>query len=307
MRTTGDVIKAASAHLGGLSGHIFDVVAVSRPVSPEAAVNLAKIISKLSPLVGNLIEFNVVEFLNDREEFSSLGRWRRQDPGFPDMIFVDSGITPTPGFEVKAWFPLATEITARFKDSQNHFLDDQTYVVLLAWLPEHLIYGKPSIIDVCIVPGASVAAARDRHYHRPPEYLVLEPENTSARTRNLQQTNTNGFIFQGTPDQLEEARRLVGGWGTEGRRYQPTREYQELLRTLIARFPYRLDTNFAKIDRIVHPEIEDFKRRVYGTTVHNLKISQWGPLLRSTDDARLRRALETYLGVKDEDARELLK
>lgn len=307
MKSTKDILGLASTHLEKLSGHIFDVVSVSKPVSPEAAVNLAKIISKLSPLVGNLIEFNVVEFLNDQEEFSSLGRWQRQDPGFPDTIFTSPGITPTPGFEVKAWFPLATEITARFKDSQNHFLDDQTQVVLLAWLPEHLIHGRPYIVDVCIVSGASVAAARDNHYHNPAEYLVLEPENTRARTRNLQQTNTSGHIFQGTPEQLEEARQMVRAWGEEGRHYKPTRAYQELLRTLMARFPYRLDTNFAKIDRIVHPGIEGFKSRVYETTIHGLTVSQWGTLLRSAKESRIQTTLEQHLGIRNEHAEKLLE
>ena len=63
-----------------------------------------------------------MEFLNDQPEYQELGEWQRQDPGFPDMIFVGPTVTPSPGFEIKAWFPLATEITARFKDSQNHFV-----------------------------------------------------------------------------------------------------------------------------------------------------------------------------------------
>ena len=41
-------------------------------------------------------------------------------PGFPDTIFIGPNVTPSPGFEIKAWFPLATEITARFKDSQKN-------------------------------------------------------------------------------------------------------------------------------------------------------------------------------------------
>ena len=155
-----EVLEAASAHLASLSGHVFDLLTVTKPISPSAAVNLAKVVSKLSPLLGNLIEFNTVEFLNDQPEFEPLGTWKRQDPGFPDTIFEGS-VTPSPGFEIKAWFPLATEITARFKDSQNHFTDDQTYVCMLAWLPEQLIFGKPRIIDVCIVSGLSVAKARD--------------------------------------------------------------------------------------------------------------------------------------------------
>lgn len=115
---TNQVLDFSAKHLNSLSGHVFDLLTVSKPVSPDAAVNLAKVISKLSPLLGNLIEFNVVEYLNDQPEFASLGEWRRQDPGFPDAIF-DGSVLPVPGFEIKAWFPLATEITARFKDRRS--------------------------------------------------------------------------------------------------------------------------------------------------------------------------------------------
>lgn len=133
---TAGAIAVASEHLKLLSGHVFDLLTVSKPITPDAAVNLSKVASKLSPLPGNLIEFNTVEFLNDQEDFKDLGEWRRQDPGFPDTVF--DGITPIPGFEIKALFPLATEITARFKDSQNHFADDNTYVCMLAWLASAL-------------------------------------------------------------------------------------------------------------------------------------------------------------------------
>ena len=286
-------------HLCGLAGHEFDVLEVTKPVSPEAAVNLAKIISKLSPLVGNLIEFNSCEYLNDQEGFADFGKWQRQDPGFPDTIFAGP-VTPTPGFEIKAWFPLATEITARFKDSQNHFAQDQTYVAMLAWLPEFLIFGKPTIIDIVVVSGASVAKARDNHYHNPPDYLVLEPGDTTARTSNLQQTNTNGYKFQGTLEQFREAQALVQGWGANGSAYLPTVAYQELLRELIARFPYRLDTNFAKMDRIVHPEIEAFKDRVYGTTFHGRTIGAWNRLLSKGDEAVIKHELETRFDIRDE-------
>jgi hypothetical protein len=276
---TQEVIAAASRHLQGLGDHVFDLLTVSKPVSPDAAVNLAKVISKLSPLLGNLIEFNTVEFLNDCSEFKGLGTWRRQDPGFPDTIF-EGGVTPTPGFEIKAWFPLATEITARFKDSQKHFDDDKTYVCMLAWLPDQLIFGTPRIIDVCVVSGRSVAKARDDHYHNPPDYLVLEPEDTAARTRNLQQTNTNGYKFQGTQRQLAEAQRVVESWGRSGKKYRPDADYQVLLRQLLSGFPYRLDTNFAKMDRINHPGIEAFKERVLAAcrlcvSADGWKVESW--------------------------------
>jgi hypothetical protein len=304
--TCESILSSASLQLQSLAGHVFDLLTISKPISPAAAVNLAKVISKLSPLLGNLIEFNTVEFLNDQPEYKGLGVWKRQDPGFPDAIFEGS-VSPQPGFEIKAWFPLATEITARFKDSQNHFKDDQTNVCMLAWLPDQLIFGKPKIFDVCVVSGRSVAAARDAHYHNPPDYLVLEPENTKARTRNLQQTNTNGYKWQGTSEQFVEAQSIVAGWGPEGNIYQPTAEYQALLRQLTARFTYRLDTNFAKIDRIVHPGVEDFKRRVYATKIHGLSVTQWKRLLSRKSDAALRKALEERFDIRDEDISEILE
>ena len=307
MKTTAEVLERAGHHLNELSGHIFDLLSVSKPISPDAAVNLAKVVSKLSPLLGNLIEFNTVEFLNDQEEYNGLGKWKRQDPGFPDTIFEGS-IAPTAGFEIKAWFPLATEITARFKDSQNHFADDQTNVCMLAWLPDKLIYGKPEIVDVCIVSGRSVAKARDDHYHNPPDYLVLEPEDTTSRTRNLQQTNTNGYKWQSAdPKDLAEARKIVAGWGEGGKAYQPIPEYQARLRELTSRFPYRLDTNFAKMDRIVHADIEAFKSRVLGMERNGMTINKWRRLLASGQEDRLRQSLEKHLGITEVDAESILQ
>lgn len=303
---TADILEAGTAHLSDLSGHIFDLLTVSKPISPEAAINLSKVISKLSPLLGNLIEFNTVEYLNDQEEFQALGEWQRQDPGFPDTVFIGE-VTPIPGFEIKAWFPLATEITARFKDSQNHFQHDETHVCMLAWLPENLIFGKPKIVDVCVVSGQSVAKARDDHYHNPPDYLVLEPEDTTARTVNLQQTNTNGYKWQGTAKQFEEAKRLVESWGADGKSYLPTPDYQALLRELIQRFPYRLDTNFAKMDRIVHSGIEDFKARVLATEQHGMTIHQWARLLGSKSEAKIKKMLSDKFEIIEVDTDEILR
>jgi hypothetical protein len=302
-----EVLCSASLRLQGLAGHVFDLLTISKPISPDAAVNLSKVVSKLSPLLGNLIEFNTVEYLNDQVEYHELGEWQRQDPGFPDTIFVGPTISRTPGLEIKAWFPLATEITARFKDSQNHFKYDETNVCIMAWLPEQLIFGKPKIIDVCIVSGRSVAESRDNHYHNPPDYLVLEPEDTTARTRNLQQTNTNGYKWQGSLTQFEKARKLVDSWGAEGRKYKPTAKYQGLLRQLISRFPYRLDTNFAKMDRIVHSGIENFKRRVLDTAVHGMTVAQWSRLLFRGSDEAICQVLGERLNIQKKEIGEILE
>ncbi len=305
MMNTQDVIKLAAEYLANLSGHTFDVLNISKPMTVNAAVNLAKVISKLSPLLGNLIEFNTVEFLNKQDDFAEFGTWQRQDPGFPDAIFVGN-IQPIPGLEIKAWFPLATEITARFKDSQNHFQFDQTHVAILAWLPEKIIYGKPRILDVCVVSGLSVALARDTHYHNPPDYLVLEPEDTTQRTANLQQTNTNGYKFQGSDSEFLEAQKIVDSWGYEAKIYKPTKEYQHLLRELLIRYKYRLDTNFAKIDRIMHPGIEEFKKRVYRVEVCGMPVKQWNRILSSHQQVTIKKSLQEYLGIKEESIDELL-
>ena len=219
----------------------------------------------------------------------------RQDPGFPDTIFLGS-VSPTPGLEIKAWFPLATEITARFKDSRDHFTQDQTYVCMLAWLPDGLIFGRPRIIDVCVVSGRSVAEARDDHYHNPPDYLVIEPEDTSERTRNLQQTNTNGYKFQGTSEQFAEAQKLIGEWGLREIAYGTSPEYQAQMRQLLGTFPYRLDTNFAKMDRIMHGEIEDFKQRVLAQEILGLSIKEWSHLLYKGNDEAKRQAFRDIVG-----------
>jgi hypothetical protein len=293
---TSEVIALASTHLHNLAGHTFDVINVAKPTDIDSAVNLSKIISKLSPLVGNLIEFEAVKYLNSIQSFQPLGKWRRQDPGFPDTVF-DGAVSPMPGFEIKAWFPFATEITARFKDSQSHFLNDETYVVMLAWLPEYLIYGKPKVIDVCIVSGMSVAKARDSHYHNPPDYLVIEPQDTSTRTQNLQQTNTNGFKFQGSVSDRVLANSIVESWGEAGKLYSIDSAYQQKLQNLIGQFTYRGDTNFAKMDRIMHTTIEKFKSSVMQSSFYGKSIFEWRTHINSDNEGLIQTDLKNFLGL----------
>jgi len=176
----------------------------------------------------------------------------------------------------------------------------------LAWIPESLIFGKPKILDVCVVSGLSVSKARDEHYHNPPDYIVLEPEDTTTRTRNLKQTNTAGLKWQGSKVEFDEARKIVSSWGEGGSTYKPTAEYQKQLKELTSRFPYRLDTNFAKMDRIAHEQLEEFKERVLGTTVNDLSVKEWNRLFSSGNDSKIKDALESRLGIRDRDAEEEL-
>lgn len=293
--TTKEVIDLASEHLQDLPGRSFDIFNIAKPSDLDEAVTLAKlykIVSKVSSLVGNLIEFDAAEYLNTHFDQKDVGKWIRQDPGFPDII-LEGNINPTPGFEVKAWYPFSTEITGRFKDSQNHFLHDQTHLMLLAWLPEYIIYGKPMLLDILIVSGKSVAKTRDDHYHNPPKYLVFEPENTSNRTRNLQQTNTNGYVFQdGRNNKLSDATEFIQELGKEFCKYKPTEEYQIQIRRLLESYKYRLDTNYAKIDRIDHVEIEKFKSRVLEKSLYGWTVKEWFNLLSKGNDEQIKTAIK---------------
>lgn len=155
------------------------------------------------------------------------------------------------------------------------------------------------LLDVVVVSGSSVAASRDNHYNNPPHYLVLEPGDTSGRTRNLQQTNTNGYKLQdATEDHLEAAKRMMDGWTSRPKQYSTSPEYQAQLRQLLSALPYRLDTNYAKMDRIVHEELEAFKTRVLNTKVHGLKVREWDQLFRGPQN--LQKALVKAVEDGDE-------
>ena len=289
-----EILALAKCELEAMRNRSIDVIDVKRPPNIEYAKQLAKVVSKLSPLVGNMIEYSVVDLLNARS-WNGLGKWIKQDPGFPDAVFQSKLVLPNPGIEIKAWFPLATEITARFKDSVKSFMDNNIDMALIAWLPESIIWGRPKIIDVLVTSGRSVAEARDSHYHNPPDYIIFEPEDTKARTANLRQSNTMGYKFQNDKSSIEEALEVVSSWGEEGRLYSTSPAYQRLLREIQSKFVYRLDTNYAKIDRINHKEIEEFKSKVLGKKMKHMKIHEWCSILSSKRDTVLKGALNKVI------------
>lgn len=273
------ILATAGAALGRFKGRVIDVFEVVKPTDLVHALHLAKNGSKLSPLLANTCELDLALDLNAEAAWPQ-GRWVRQDPTFPDVIFDSEEVTPTPGIEIKVWFPLATEITGRFKESVSRFAEDQTNMAVLAWLPQQVIYGKPVILDVWIDSAKSVAIARDKHYHNPPDYLIIEPEDTSGRTRNLRQTNTTGYKFQDTPELLVQAKQVMQELGI-GAEFAFTAEYQRKLKELRSRFAYRSDSNFSKIDRIGHEGLEAFKMQVLNMTLCGRTINQWRTAFRN--------------------------
>ena len=295
------IIKSAKTSIQKLNSQVVDIIEVQKPTSIQYALQLTKIVSKLSPLLGNLFEFRIVDELNSEKSEGISGQWFRQDPGFPDACFKsDAIVTDNVGVEIKAWFPFATEITGRFKDSENVFIKDQIYVALVAWIPEYVFWGKPIILDTLFVSGKSVAIARDTHYHQPPHYLVFEPEDTTQRTGNLQQTNTNGYVFQDERTKnktlFKRAQKEVAKWNSEDLQYSTDESYQQKLKALFTKYPYRPDTNYAKIDRIQHPEIEEFKTKVLNMEYKGKKVKEWAHLASlSIEDAELISSVEKLL------------
>mgnify|MGYP003571278273 CR=1 FL=1 len=295
------IIEAAKSSIQKLKLQVVDIIEVQKPTSVQYALQLTKIVSKLSPMLGNLFEFRIVDELNSTNSIDIEGQWVRQDPGFPDACFKSEKLEiNNAGIEIKAWFPFATEITGRFKDSEDIFKNDQIYVAIVAWLPEYVFWGKPIIIDTLLVSGKSVAQARDNHYHKPPHYIVFEPEDTTARTGNLQQTNTNGYVFQDektiNKKLYQKAEKEIAKWSADELKYCTRPEYQQKLKALLGKYPYRLDTNYAKIDRIQHSDIEEFKSKIYETEYKRRKIKEWARLASmEIDNPDLISAIEELL------------
>lgn len=72
-------------------------------------------------------------------------------------------------------------------------------------------------------------------------------------------------------------------WGEDGKIYSPDPTYQKQVKKLMGRYSYRLDTNFAKIDRIQHTNLEDFKKQVMAQKVYGYTILEWRRNMLKTD------------------------
>lgn len=241
------------------------------------AILLAKNISKLSPFVSTQLENAVVKALTEVPGEAGLD-WARQDPGFPDAGLLYKGQQTGHGIEAKAWYVCGTEITARFKASQTILIGKRVYVVLVAWIMSDIIFGIPKILDYALFDASDVAKVRDSHYHKPVDYLVIEPEDTEQRTANLKQANVAGFKLQTTSKELITQMKLL----VEGRWEHPYTDWsRSISKVLRQNLQYREETNFAKIDRINHPDIEEFKEKVLGIEYRGRKIADWRRLLNA--------------------------
>ena len=66
-----EILAQANAELSLLDENLIDILEIKRPQSMVYAKNLAKVISKLSPLLGNMIEFSTVDILRQHRIIST--------------------------------------------------------------------------------------------------------------------------------------------------------------------------------------------------------------------------------------------
>lgn len=284
-----DELHRALGVVRGLVGHRLATLSLGQ-LGTRYARFLAQKVSTLSPLIASLVEIAIVEAVNQEAEGFE---WIRQEPAFPDAAMLDTAGTPTDhGLEVKAWHVLSTEITGRFKESRNRLIDKEIHMVIAAWALDHVVWGTPTLLGVYTVPALEIAETRDRHYYDPPRYLIVEPGDTAERTRNLQQTLVEGYRLQEANEHMiTSAEAYVRAKGPSARDpYTP--EGEALVSDLMGRYDYRLETNFAKIDRIGHEGLERFKTATLAGDLHGRSIDEWRRAFRALTSARQGRAAE---------------
>lgn len=290
--------------LDAFKGRTLDVITVHSPSAADAPF-LGRNISKLSPIVSNLIESQIIRDLAETPGDHGY-TWQRQDPGFPDAgLFDPSGVFTGHGFEVKAWYVLATEVTARFKEAQNLLEGRDVRVVLVPWMMSKVVYGQPVILDVCVLDAMSLAQARDVVYHRPPDYLVVMPEDTTERTANLQQSNVLGYKLQ--RERVAEADydamvRLAAKYDAPPiPHHDDTRDLNKLL---MGQLPYRQESNFAKLWRTRHAGMREFVNAVMAEEVEGRSPAGWQAVINglTSEDETVRETSEkAILEIYDED------
>ena len=79
--------------------------------------------------------------------------------------------------------------------------------------------------------------------------------------------------------------------------YSLEKDFQTKIRELFSKFNYRLDTNYAKIDRIQHPAIENFKSSIMNTEFCGLPISKWSKIIAVPENKENQKLIREKLNI----------
>lgn len=271
----------AEGFLTNLHHRALDVVTIDSP-SAEDAPFLGRNISKLSPFVSNLIERQVVQELAEELDPGGGFHWVRQDPGWPDAGLFRVGEL-VGGFEVKAWYVLATEMTGRFHAAQSAIEGLHARVIVVPWVMSQIVYGSPVLLGHIAVDAMELAQQRDAWYHRPPDRIVVEPPDQANRAANLRQTNVIGQKMQRVSDeQMATARMFVERFGVAPVPHaDDTRALNEYL---VSNYPYREESNFGKLGRTFFEPLREFEVATLATDYFGRSLAAWRIVLAQLDD-----------------------
>jgi len=261
----------------------------------DAVIEFIKNMSKLSSLISVQIETKALKRINATygDSLPDNVGWvvneRIGGEKYPDLAFGDFEFDPGsdwvwPGVEIKAWCPFATAMSGRMMKGQSIMQKYPDQLLLVAWLPEHLLYGKPQVIGTWVGDGLEMAKSRDEYWHDPPRSLILEPDFSPDREAHKQHTNVDRYLWDDSDDKLDEAREMARDLDLLGTTYSYEGDYQRRVRQLYSSFTYKKGTNFRKLNRLHHDPLDTFPERIrQNTTIEGKTLAEWNTHLKNDD------------------------
>ncbi|MDG5821893.1 hypothetical protein [Natronococcus sp. A-GB7] len=285
-----------------IDGRKIDVLTVNR-CDEDAVIEFLKNMSKLSSLMSVQIETRAlkrVQSIHGDELPDNVGWVINERIGgekYPDLALADFDYSPSsdwvwPGVEIKAWCPFATEMSGRMMKGQSIMQKYPDQLLLVAWLPEHLLYGQPKVIGTWVGDGLEMAKSRDNYWHNPPSSLILEPDFSPEREAHKQHTNVDRYLWDDDSSRKDEAEKMAKELELYDTSYSFDADYQQRVRELYSSFNYKKGTNFRKLTRLHHTPLDTFPDNIRkNTTVEGKTLAEWNAHLKRGEAEPFKRVL----------------
>ena len=287
-----------------LDGETIDVLTVNR-CKEESVIPFLKNMSKLSSLISVEIESMALNRVSNYygNELPQNVEWmlneRVAGEKYPDLALTDLTFDPPsnwvwPGVEIKAWCPFATEITGRMKKGQSIMEQYPDKLLLVAWVPENLLYGKPKVVGTWLGDGSDMAESRDDYWFNAPKSIILEPDFSPERDPSEQHTNVDRFLWDDDNSKLDEARELARELGISNSNYSYDEEFQRRVRRLYSEYNYNHGTNFRKLARLHYDPLDNFPDNLRESTyIEGKSLQEWDRHLSNENPEPFRKVLQT--------------
>ena len=274
-----------------INGQRINILTINK-CDEDAVIPFLKNMSKLSSLISVQIETRSLARLDAiyGEDLPNDVEWvineRVGGEKYPDLAFADLEFSPSsnwvwPGVEIKTWCPFATEMSGRMMKGQSIMENYPDQLLLVAWLPDHLLYGDPQVIGTWVGDGLEMAKSRDDYWHDPPKSLILEPDFSPDREAHKQHTNVDRYLWDDDDSNLEAAEQMAKDLGLYATPYSYDDDYQENVRKVYNSFNYKKGTNFRKLDRLHHDPLDNFPDRIReDTIIEGKSLDEWNKHLK---------------------------